>query len=423
MPQQEKKPIIFGSTENGSVLKNYMNKQKVVFNLVETASKQIDLVDLYTKSMRARFGSGVKKDKCRRILDAVNDLKTNPPDKESIGKISAKFRRFDKGLPPDENINVYIEEATRILDLSIPSEVFLASLLSTAIADFEFFFAETLRNFYLLRPQSLNDTNITLKDLREAGSIEAISMITAERRITDLMYGPFAKWVQSLERTCHISISALEPLIPTITEAIGRRNAHVHNEGRVNSRYFSYCSQEQRGNYTEGQKLDIDNDYITNFLDYAVAAAAIISCEMSRKQEKEKIEQFEPQIGSITYEFNLTKRYLSSVLYGKYAKGLSISDGYSSLIVRVNDWVARKQLGEETWKQEVEDFSTGEKDDMFKLAKMALLGKKKESGKLFVRLLVDRKLREEYIYTWPLLEEIRPTLETLLQSLRERPTR
>jgi hypothetical protein len=397
-----------------------MNKQKLVFNLVEYAAQPMDLLDIYTRSMRSRFGTKVTKSRCRSIWNVVDLIKRQDQSEEKdVGKITARLQRIFKSLSDSESLDVYLEEAIRLKELEIPANVLLSSLLSTAVADFEFFFAEIFRKRFMMHPEILSDKTITLKEVLEAEDTETVISVLAEKRISDLMYGPYESWIKELKDHAGINIEDLKLLTPTIKEAIGRRNAYVHNNGKVNKRYLQCCVPSQETDMTKGDVLQLTGDYIVNFLDYAVAAAAIVSSELSRKLETTRRADWEKELGQVTYELNLSKRYRASVLYGPYAKGLDPEDEYATLVILVNDWVARKKDGDLAWRTEVEHFSTSEKDDMFKMAKFALLENSKESQHFFLRLLLDRKITEDAIFTWPLLEEVRPSLEKLLHTLRQ----
>ncbi|MFF0659590.1 hypothetical protein [Micromonospora tulbaghiae] len=304
-------------------------------------------------------------------------------------------------LSPDSNIRP-------------PQEIFRSSLLVSTVSACEVFLGHVIRAFLTSRPQALSGTEIRFQfsDIAQFDSIESLRDHHIERQVESVIrQGGIDDWMKWFQTKIKIDFAQVTTNAEKIREIFQRRHVHVHNDGQVSDLYIAKMGGAGRTNVEVGEHLEVDEDYLLNAVDhlrsFGIALALTLARKLSREDEDGRpMEEFESYVSNLGYGFLRREKY---ALVVELSELLTEGTGEAErkIIFQVNQWIARKKMGDRKVTTEVSAWDTSALYPTYKLAKMALLGNIEPAHELALELIKNGVLSEEAYLEWPLLEEVR----------------
>jgi len=127
------------------------------------------------------------------------------------------------------------------------------------VDSFEFYLTELLRELFVQRPETLKTSDsVTVKEVLEAGTLDAFIKEVAEKRVLTLAFGGLRSITDYLERQLGLSIDRTTPSFTLSTEAVEVRNIIAHNAGLVSDLFLRRTG---RSDLKAGVKFPLSVDY------------------------------------------------------------------------------------------------------------------------------------------------------------------
>jgi hypothetical protein len=289
--------------------------------------------------------------------------------------------------------------------------VMYSSLLTTAVGNFEVLVSAVVREFLRVRPEAIrsDDAKYSLAEIEGYESIEEFRAYCAERYAENLLRGSFEDWMEWFEKRLKISLSDITSDAPKLREIFQRRHLLVHNGGVVNRLYLNKLSDLAQLP-SRGDKLTVDSSYLGASVDRLMAAGVLLQVSVMRKLLPVDDGGKHPAdsiAGNAVFDFLGQGRWQLARHVAAASHEACVSDS-SRLVMRVNGWIATKQIeGTEGIRAEVEAWQVEPLAPKFRLAKLALLDQVEEAYKMGQELLTSGEIDADDWWTWPLLAEVR----------------
>jgi hypothetical protein len=283
------------------------------------------------------------------------------------------------------------------------------SLLTVAIASFEFLLAGIYKYHLLQHPKQLesDEKEFSLADLMELGSVRDAQRVLAERRADTFMTRRLDEWSAWAKRILGQSFENLSLDAPHLNEMFQRRHIIVHSGGAVDKRYLQRVELSEDMKLDIGDELPVSDIYLYQALDeLEVLGHALIAVSRSKWHPNEA--------DQATGQLNL--RILDLMQAGRFTLARKLADVGCTLeqsdsdrwIVRVNGWLAMKRLGEfEACRQQVIDWDITALASQFKLARACLLDEVDRAFEYLALTLKSREAMPGQAWDWPILDELR----------------
>lgn len=281
----------------------------------------------------------------------------------------------------------------------------LISLISAA----EWFLSRLLHSYLDRCPDGLGIKNklISLADLQEIGSIEEAREILVESIVADVIRGSFEDWEKYLKSNINLNMGYLDAERDELIEAYQRRNVLIHNNGMVNGIYISKVRPQARLGLKVGDELFVSREYLEAAISRFERSFVLISLELWKKLESDNEERSELII-NLVYQHLLADRYDIAKGFSQFICGDKQLPERDRLISQVNYWQAMKWSGEFHEVQgAVQCFDISAKDELFHLAKHALLDEEEEFFVLLPRVLGSGGVTINDVREWPLFRGMR----------------
>lgn len=303
-------------------------------------------------------------------------------------------------------LSAYSRTQVRVARLAVLN----ASLLTSAVSNFEVLVSNVVKAFINLHPQALksDDMKYSLAEISAFESLDEFQDFASDRYVEGVLRGSFDDWMLWFGKQLKVKVEVVAPNPAMLREVFQRRHLFVHNGGRVNRLYLSKLPELADPPAIETQ-LAVDSTYLASAIDTLTSAGTVLTTMVLRQLVP--AEDFNHVADSMAtdavYEFLRRERWgvVDSV-------SAAISDGctsdYTRYVLRVNGWIARKrERGVSAIRSEVEAWPVSALHPRFRLARLALLDEVAEAHQLAIILVEQGELSQDDWRNWPLLAEVR----------------
>jgi len=305
---------------------------------------------------------------------------------------------------------IYSEVWSRVSSSRWGSHVLMASLLTTAIADFEVFVSRLITAVLDARPQILNESGrtFTLAEVRRFDSIADVEDAAIADYVDGQMSGGYEAWAEWLLKRGVKVDGVTREIEPRLIEAFQRRHVLVHSGGHVDS---GYVNKVKSTPYKSGDPIVVEAQYLDRTL--ALLSASVLKLTFATMHHFFPMEddvlrdELESAMEDETFNLLFHDRDLEVVDFETWALPLRTDNG-GRLRAQVNCWLARKRLGDaDGVRAEVEAWDATPLSGIYRLVRLALLGRDAEAHELARRLVESEELHSSALKTWPVLEGLR----------------
>jgi hypothetical protein len=352
-----------------------------------SAQPEMALTEDKYKALESEFGGKVK----------VEKKKARPKN----GGQSWTLRVEGDAWDPEHVVNLFKETGHQTL-------LYRSALISLVSAA-EWFLSQLIRTYFDKFPgaSGADTKTLTLEDLKTLGSIEDAQRHLIHLRVDEIMWGSFEDWMKFLTGTAKLSAGYIAPEKEELVEVFLRRNVMVHNNGLVHSSYLQKVPLDLRKGISLGNELTVSAFYLSRAIDLVEKNFILLGAELWKQLEPANEERSDVLI---KIAFDRLSRDIWTV-----AEGLSrftVSDKRMSerslLIAQLNYWQSKKWQGNfEDVRKDVEAADFSAKDDLFQLARFALLDDRGAFFKAVPAAIRNKKLTREMLAEWPIFKEVR----------------
>lgn len=295
------------------------------------------------------------------------------------------------------------------------------------VSYFDFIISDLIHCFYQKYPESLSgkELSITLKELKLCSYLnEAVNYII-NKEIDKVLYGNLENQKTYLKNYLRIDIKENIIHWNKINEAIERRNIIVHNNGKINRRYFksvdlSVLPDEENKKLKEGKIIRINEGYFTTIYNEILIAGIILIQVCWRKWGKENASSADDQLIESTYDTLYQEKWAVAERLGLFAKECEVSTQEKCLYLNINycqslKWQNKKaELAKELAKYDISTLSP-----KYKLALYALKSDKNNFYKNVEGAITIDQMEEDCFVEWPLFREFRkdPNYEERIKTI------
>jgi hypothetical protein len=345
-----------------------------------------DSKDAASEAALARFGE-VMNPLVKGVSDSLRGITTDPRD----------FGQF---------LNAYTKSQVRVARLAVLN----ASLLTSAVSNFEVLVSNLIKGFLRARPQALTsaDSKYSLAEVAAYEKLEEFLDFARDRYVEGVLRGSFDDWMSWFDKQLKIRLQQLSQNEGQLREIFQRRHLFVHNGGRVNRLYLGKLADVVDLPALDSQ-LTVDSEYLVRALDALSSAGVILAALIIRKL-------FPAERNEHPADTMASQAVLESLLNGRWSVAATVTaalrDGCvaddTRYVMRVNGWLAHKRVdGVEAIRSEVESWQVAALAPRFQLARLALLDRTEEADEFARSLLRQGDLSQDAWDTWPLLAEVR----------------
>jgi hypothetical protein len=409
--------LSFGS-QLVSMMNDFLTSQRTILRLVnfvltrqsEIDSRQDLAVELARREypdVPAAIVEGVVKG-----LDEVAELAAelgDAPTREDFAKLESVLDAAMSVLPDEYQSPHFVSSVARAGTQEPSTPLFMSSLLTTLVGDYEVFIASLARAVVTRHPGSLDSSErtFTWRDISAHSTLEELKAQVIEKAVDDLLRESSEGWMKFFETKYRLAIPPLART-PELLEVFQRRHVIVHNGGRVSRLYMEHTSKiESPPNI--GDRLSVDLEYFQKAADMLCIVALALVHNVARKLlPKDELAHTEDTITNVPYRLLQDRRYAVTKSIAEHQSLHPFENDYMRLVVQVNGWLAKKRLGEiAQCRAEIESWQTNTLQPIFVLAKHALLDNLEEGHALVLELRGSQSLPVQFWLTWPLLAELR----------------
>ncbi|MFD5655456.1 hypothetical protein [Streptomyces sp. NPDC127039] len=294
--------------------------------------------------------------------------------------------------------------------------IFLQSTIVSTVSAFEVLISGLVGQYYTVTPQALDaasrekEKEFSLKELKEMDSIDDAIDIAIGRRVDEMMFGSFSDWRKFFADKLNLKFEDYAIDWEVLQEVFQRRHVIVHNGGRASRRYLRNVAPRFSVNAAEGSLLHVDHGYAAKAANELLAFGFLLGTATGMKLAKGEVEHFLGRLHKFTYRNLVKARYEMVGKCSAYGESIS-TDMDGELIFRVNRWIARQRLSDESVRAEILAWDVKALSPKYELAKHCLLGEIGSAMPLLRSLYVAGEIGFEDIIEWPLLEPLRGTDE------------
>ncbi|MFJ7993293.1 hypothetical protein ACIQY5_14070 [Peribacillus frigoritolerans] len=250
---------------------------------------------------------------------------------------------------------------------------------------------------------NINKKTISFENLQKFNSIEDAFNFLIEKEVHDLMYDGFEDWIKYIKNNLNLSMGYINPFTDNIIEIIQRRNLFVHNRGIVNT---IYLSKVNKTDYSVGDKISIDREYLDNAIDLIEQMGVLILLEYWKKIDTSDVYRAKTISDLVNQHLKNEKWTLTKAFSYFLMNDKGLNEVYR-LTGQLNYWLSMKRLGnfKEIEKQLMaEDFSAKKND--FQLCLLALQERKDEFFKL-LPITCPSEISYKELNEWTIFNDVR----------------
>ncbi|MGW3650865.1 hypothetical protein [Streptomyces sp. NPDC000878] len=292
--------------------------------------------------------------------------------------------------------------------------IFLQSTTVSAVSNFEVLFSGLVGAYYSMTPQALEavsrekEKEFSLRELKEMDSLTDAIDIAIRRRVDELMFGSFSEWRKFFSEKMNLKFEDYAIDWEFLQEVFQRRHVIVHNGGMASGRYLRNVAPKYSAEVEEGDLLPVDHDYVVQAANELLTFGFLLATAMGAKLAKKEIKYFNSTLHKFIYRNLVRNRYRIVEKCATFGENFA-QDMDDELTCRVNKWIARQRMGDESVRAEVENWDVMALSARYKLARHCLLGEEQPAMSLLESLHSAGELGFEDIIEWPLLQPLRGT--------------
>lgn len=326
-----------------------------------------------------------------------------PPD-----ELPAEIRAFSDLVQEEPGEVIRIMQRMTHGEIVPRASLLHGSLLTVAVASFEFLVAGLFSFHLLAYPNQLKDDEqeFSLADLVELGSIEEARRLLIEKRVDAFMRRGLEDWSRWSERVLGIPFSDLTMDFNHLNEVFQRRHIVVHSGGAVSRLYLERVHHGDEPPQL-GEDLPVSADYMRLALDeLEVLGHGLIAVARS-KWDPENPDRAAIEVNAAVYDLLRAKRWHEARKLAQVGREIAKSDS-SKWMLTVNGWLAMRGLGElSACREEIASWDVSALAPEFKLARACLLEEVDEALRHLELTLKESGGHLRPIWQWPLLDEMR----------------
>jgi hypothetical protein len=250
------------------------------------------------------------------------------------------------------------------------------------------------------------DKALSLDDLKKIGSIEDATRYLIDARIDELMWGGFNDWFAYLNERMKLSLGYVKEHKSRIIEVFQRRNVMVHNNGLVHSSYISNVAPELRENVDIGTNLPVSPIYLANVIDLIESNFTLIAAELWKQ-----LDPTDENRGTLLIEIAFERLQQERWEVAKSLSFFLMQDKKlperDQLVGTLNYWQSLKWQGRfDDIRSVVETADFSAKDEVYQVARFALLDNDEKFFKLLPDVFSANKLDLDRLTTWPIFKSM-----------------
>lgn len=281
------------------------------------------------------------------------------------------------------------------------------SMLVTLWSDFEAFVAELLRLLASTQPDPLvpSTKQVTLQEVVDHGSVDALVQHLASEWIDSLFRDTFDTWIMKL---CTAYALDVPVWTDQLRESYFRRNVVVHAGASANSVYIKNTSELMVEAVEPDARLTVDREYLTVVADELAAVAFALAITAAAKFDKANVEKYEGEFTNLCYILLIESRPGAVRIIGERFRHERFKTQGAKEIMKVNYLLACRDLGQlSQCRKEINEWDVSALDEMFKIAKLILQEDYDKALGRVAKLRESNKLQERLWTTWPLFRDLR----------------
>lgn len=332
-------------------------------------------------------------------LDEVGDAETDEKENKKIAfKIKGDTSKIDGAF----DFQVKSNEQKNLLYVNS-----LISLLSSA----EWFYSQLLHFFYDKNPSAagIKKKSLTLEELKSFGTVEDAEKYLIDSKIEGLLRSSFTDWIETLKSELKLSLGYMNEFIDELIEIYQRRNLFVHNGGIVNSIYVSKVDEKYLKDIEIGTKLNVDEEYLDNAINKIHVLFSLIACELWKKDNPADEERSD-FLMDLNYGYLKRNKWEIAQLPNTFLRNDARQPTIPKTYAQLNCWLCEKRIGNsEKLQKELANVDFSDKSIVIQLALSALKEDKESFFSLLPRAINSEELPVEYLFDFPILQEMRDT--------------
>jgi hypothetical protein len=283
------------------------------------------------------------------------------------------------------------------------------SALISLISSVEWFLSQILHKHLERHPDAsgVKDKLLSLEELKSFNSIDDARKYLVDLRIDEIMWGNFEDWIKYLSEKVKLSLGYIKPVREQLIEIFQRRNIVVHNNGIANSTYLYKVPPDLREGISLGQELRISPEYLSKGIDLLESNFILIAAELWKQLEPENASRGDT-LTNISFERLTQEKWHVAEGLSFFIKSDKALPDRTQTMGLLNYWQSLK------WqdrfievKESVTDADFSAKDELYQLARFALLEENSRFFNLLPQVLRNKKLTHEQLSTWPIFRGIR----------------
>lgn len=285
----------------------------------------------------------------------------------------------------------------------------LISLVSAA----EWFLSQVIREYFNKYPDAIGkkEKSLSLDDLRSFGSIADAEKYLVDVRVDDIMRGNFEDWMAFMRTSLKLSAAYLDPNRNAISEIFQRRHVMVHNGGLADSVYMQKVPRELREGMGVGKAIEVPPEYLARAIDLIEPNFILIGAELWKKVAPADNKRA-TLLNEVAFERLRTENWTVAEGLSFFVNRDKSQPERDRLVGLLNYWQALKWQGRfDEVEPEVRETDFSAKDELFQLARYALLDERETFSHLLPGALSSEKLTREQLATWPIFREMRKAAE------------
>jgi hypothetical protein len=368
------------------------------------------LRDLFVSGLNVEIESGTKSD------DSPEPAREQTPETDDelvpvpLDEAPREIREFvDLATEEPRGVSKVLRRVTQSL-IAPRASLLHGSLLTVAVASFEFLVAGLFSHHLITYPRQLKDDEreFSLADLVELGSIEEARRVLVERRVDNFMRRSIDDWSRWSKQTLGEAFDQLCVDFAHLNEVFLRRHAVVHSGGVVNRLYLERVDLQGEERPELGQDLPVSASYMQSALDeLEVLGHGLIGLARS-KWTPSNPEKASDYLNGKIFDLLQAQRWKLARKLAVVGESLGQPDS-DRWMITVNGWLAAKRLEEfEVCSDQVVNWDVSALANQFKLARACLLDEIDEAFDLLATILAEPERKPGHIWGWPLLDDLRP---------------
>ena len=230
----------------------------------------------------------------------------------------------------------------------------------------------------------------------------------------DLFRNAHQDQIKWLEKTFNLSIKDTFKEWNGIILFFEIRNIIIHNDGVINRIFLANTAKSKFANKPQlGKKIMVDIESLDKMIDRVIEFVTYTSlCLVAKLYNKsDAYDKYVDSVIQVIYDLLVNKKYKAAVNLVNYCMSNNIKNSNGSrLTILINKCIALKHLNDDTYIDLLNEEDWSNSNNLFLLAKYALMEDLKNVSKYMILLGDDEQNLHSYI-EWPLFDWVRDSVE------------